>query len=422
MKKACRRTVSAVLTLICLFSIMFFSCDGGFFGSSDDEIIFKTYDANSWRDTGNLYANRGRSVFRAPDDPSTENYTYKITLSRGNRSFSKSFGGGTVVVMENIPVGSWKITCRAYKSDGSLEYMGSVDAEVVANETTSATVELWKCPVVTFMDDGNVIASQTVEFGATVTKPKTPTKEGFTFVGWYKGTDTAETEFDFSTEINESITLYARWEEEAGLPSDDYIKIDLSPYAEQVSVCDYIHIYRKEEGTEDWKTVMFYSANNGYKLDPNVVLTDYYTKKGTTYSYKFGSTDLGTYTAKDGLGEITIDYGHATYNEDAKALEFDKLPSYSPELTGSGGLEFQIRYMVGSITVYFDMRDIKDGNRIYLKDALNAETAVGQEISPFCAWVQRNQNITEHCRLCWRAEPRLQGTNYYPTFTVPELE
>ena len=132
MEKACRRTVSAVLTLICLFSIMFFSCDGGFFGSSDDEIIFKTYDAKSWRDTGNLYANRGRSVFRAPDDPSTENYTYKITLSRGNRSFSKSFGGGTVVVMENIPVGSWKITCRAYKSDGSLEYMGSVDAEVVA--------------------------------------------------------------------------------------------------------------------------------------------------------------------------------------------------------------------------------------------------------------------------------------------------
>ena len=322
--------------------------------------------------------------------------------------------------MENIPVGSWMITCRAYKSDGSLEYMGSVDADVVANETTPATVELWKCPIVTFMDDGTVIASQSVEFGATVTKPKTPTKEGFTFVGWYKGTDTAETEFDFSTEINESITLYAKWEEESGLPSDDYIKIDLSPYAEQVSDCNYIHIYRKEEGTDDWKTVMFYSANNGYKLDPNVVLTDYYTKKGTTYSYKFGSTDLGTYTAKDGLGEITIDYGHATYNEDAKALEFDKLPSYSPDLTGKGNLSFQIRYMVGSITVYFDMRNIKDGNRIYLKDAQNAETAVGQEISPFCAWLQLNQAITEHCSLCWRAEPRLQGTNYYPTFTVPE--
>ncbi|MBQ5383043.1 MAG: hypothetical protein IIU46_01170, partial [Treponema sp.] len=133
MKKACRRTVSAVLTLVCLFSIMFFSCDGGFYASSDDEIIFKTYDANSWRDTGNLYANRGRSVFRAPSDPSTESYTYKITLSRGKQSFSKSFGGGTVVVMENIPVGSWMITCRAYKSDGSLEYMGSVDADVVAN-------------------------------------------------------------------------------------------------------------------------------------------------------------------------------------------------------------------------------------------------------------------------------------------------
>ena len=222
MEKACRRTVSAVLTLICLFSIMFFSCDGGFFGSSDDEIIFKTYDANSWRDTGNLYANRGRSVFRAPDDPSTENYTYKITLSRGNRSFSKSFGGGTVVVMENIPVGSWMITCRAYKSDGSLEYMGSVDVEIVADETTAATVELKKWTAgnttITFKANGGTgdDCTQTVTCGTTVNlNGNTFTREGYAFKGWNTKADGSGTYYpnktSFTATDSNELTLYAQW-------------------------------------------------------------------------------------------------------------------------------------------------------------------------------------------------------------------
>lgn len=60
--------------------------------------------------------------------------------------YTKTVVGGTIVVMDNIPVGTWKITCRAYKSDGHIDYMGSVDVKVVANETTAATVALKKVP------------------------------------------------------------------------------------------------------------------------------------------------------------------------------------------------------------------------------------------------------------------------------------
>ena len=203
------KTFKAIFLLILsIFTFSFFSCDGGLFESPDDGIIIRAYDADSWQDTGILYANRGRSIFRTPNESGSENYTYKINLARGKRVYTKTVGSGTVVVMENIPVGPWKITCRAYRLDGSIEYMGSVDVEIVADETTAATVELRKCPVVKFMDDdGNVIASQTVEFGATVTKPSRPTKDGFVFTGWNKADGS---KFDFNTAINENLTLFAR--------------------------------------------------------------------------------------------------------------------------------------------------------------------------------------------------------------------
>ncbi len=131
--------------ILSAFTFSFFSCDGGLFGSSD-EIIIRAYDADSWTDGGNRYPGMGRSIFRSPSDSGNEAYTYKISLSRGKQIYTKTVGGGTIVVMDNIPVGPWKITCRAYKSDGSIEYMGSVDVKVVANETTAATVALKKVP------------------------------------------------------------------------------------------------------------------------------------------------------------------------------------------------------------------------------------------------------------------------------------
>ncbi|MBQ3016212.1 MAG: InlB B-repeat-containing protein [Clostridia bacterium] len=63
---------------------------------------------------------------------------------------------------------------------------------------------------VTFESDGgSAIAPQTVTFGSKVTKPATPTKEGYNFVAWNK---VDGTKFDFSSMlIDENITLYAEW-------------------------------------------------------------------------------------------------------------------------------------------------------------------------------------------------------------------
>lgn len=58
---------------------------------------------------------------------------------------------------------------------------------------------------VTFSDG---VASQKVEYGATVTVPTDPVKIGYQFVSWQKdGID-----FDFESPVNENITLTAKWE------------------------------------------------------------------------------------------------------------------------------------------------------------------------------------------------------------------
>lgn len=67
---------------------------------------------------------------------------------------------------------------------------------------------------VTFNSNGGsaVTALEIVE-GNKITKPTNPTKEGYTFVGWYK--DSALTQaWNFDTDtVTTNLTLYAKWKE-----------------------------------------------------------------------------------------------------------------------------------------------------------------------------------------------------------------
>ncbi len=82
-------------------------------------------------------------------------------------------------------------------------YSTSVDATPVTSWT------------VTFNSNGgSAVPAQTVVDGGTVIKPTDPTKDGFTFAGWF--TDTGLTKaYNFSTPVTSSFTLYAKWTENA---------------------------------------------------------------------------------------------------------------------------------------------------------------------------------------------------------------
>lgn len=58
---------------------------------------------------------------------------------------------------------------------------------------------------------GSAVASQSIESGELVTEPADPTKEGYTFGGWYSDLSLADA-WDFSTDtVSGNMMLYAKW-------------------------------------------------------------------------------------------------------------------------------------------------------------------------------------------------------------------
>lgn len=55
---------------------------------------------------------------------------------------------------------------------------------------------------------GSSVPSQSIEPGKTASKPITPTKSGYTFLGWYTSN---KKEYNFSSQVNSNITLSALW-------------------------------------------------------------------------------------------------------------------------------------------------------------------------------------------------------------------
>ncbi|MDO5037480.1 MAG: InlB B-repeat-containing protein [Tissierellia bacterium] len=95
----------------------------------------------------------------------------------------------------------------------------SVKATSVADTTKSATATVSvKDPVpqtftVTFeANGGSALSNQTVTENEKATRPDDPTREGFTFVGWFQDQDLT-TPYDFESPVTGDLTLYAKWEE-----------------------------------------------------------------------------------------------------------------------------------------------------------------------------------------------------------------
>ena len=111
-----------------------------------------------------------------------------------------------------------------YDENGKLTYIdaiSSMDLYYVNNElkegislpTKPEEPELY---TVTFMDGSTVYSEATLEEGKTVVEPeKDPTKEGYTFIGWYFNGK----EFDFTTKITENMILTAEWKEIETIPN-----------------------------------------------------------------------------------------------------------------------------------------------------------------------------------------------------------
>ena len=157
----------------------------------------------------------------------TNSYWVKRTSTT---SLWGGFAGNTPVAYNDGKT-NYGYTFRVVANDGyQLDYSnlkvfyneGEVTSTVEVSKGYSwgayVTVDLGKAngtPVVytiTFnSNDGSSVESQNVNAGEKLTEPTpAPTKEGFTFDGWYEDS-TFSKKFDFNTPITDNMTLYANW-------------------------------------------------------------------------------------------------------------------------------------------------------------------------------------------------------------------
>ncbi|MGI6618450.1 MAG: InlB B-repeat-containing protein [Bacillota bacterium] len=82
---------------------------------------------------------------------------------------------------------------------------------VTRDLTVTATYSINTYTVTFDACGGSKVESQTVNYRETATEPEPPTKEGYTFAGWYAD-ENLTILFDFATQITADTTVYAKWE------------------------------------------------------------------------------------------------------------------------------------------------------------------------------------------------------------------
>ncbi len=88
----------------------------------------------------------------------------------------------------------------------------AIETDTISDDSAEEDEEETEETVTVTFDskDGTEVAAVEINKGDTVTKPTDPTREGYTFLGWFKGD--SETAFDFTTPIEADLTLTAKWE------------------------------------------------------------------------------------------------------------------------------------------------------------------------------------------------------------------
>ena len=165
------------------------------------------------------------------------NVTLNITYDAYTVTFNTN--GGSAVAAQTITAGEHVTkpadpTKDGYTFAGWYKDAGLTTPFDFANETINADTTIYakwtqNPPVpptsytVTFnTNGGTAINPQTITAGEHVTKPADPTKDGYTFAGWYKDAGLT-TPFDFATEtINADTTIYAKWTQNPPVPPTSY--------------------------------------------------------------------------------------------------------------------------------------------------------------------------------------------------------
>ena len=142
--------------------------------------------------------------------PSTT-YTVTFDSQGGSTVSSQTVEDGGLVTEPTAPTKEGETFAGWYKESGCTNAWDFTTDTVTANVTLYAKWGINTHTVTFDSQGGSTVSSQTVEESGLVTEPTAPTKEGYTFSGWYKESGCTSA-WDFATDtVTANVTLYAKW-------------------------------------------------------------------------------------------------------------------------------------------------------------------------------------------------------------------
>ena len=234
-----------------------------------------------------------------------------------NNKLTNSDAGGSYITV-TLPAGTYYL----YTPDAEASAVNFYEIKVTYEDGEEYGASEYY--TVTFNKNGgmNDIPSQKVLKGEKCLAPDGPVKDRYKFTGWYRDTD-GTTEFDFSTVLEDNLTLYAGWEED---PDYENLVLDMKdlPQGDYTTSFDY-HGFTLVGASGKALSVASSSANVDGK-DYTQVLKFGGTGAAGNRHIKFTTTKKSTVTivaikgGSDGERKLALNNGSvntssATYSE-----------------------------------------------------------------------------------------------------------
>lgn len=257
--------------------------------------------------------------------------------------------GGTAVTSQTVVEGStaeqpvsptkagytflgWFIGELLFDFDTAIESNTTLIAgweEVVTIETFEVTFDA---------DGGSLVVSQEVASGDKANQPLNPTRNGFTFLGWYL----ADILFDFDTVISTDITLTAKWEEiETTLEVVYEHNFDVDGKTSSFLTFDSVNNVADVYGTYSY---LGYEHTEGYKINSSGTITFTTAQDDLTLILVLGRR---TNLLANGASIVKVGSYTHSFVEQFVVLEINlaTASTYTIERVSSGSQEFGVFFL-----------------------------------------------------------------------------
>jgi uncharacterized repeat protein (TIGR02543 family) len=162
---------------------------------------------------------------------------------------------------------------------------------------------------VDFYNNNSLWESKKVEAGLELgSLPETPSMSGYTFTGWYTGSNGSGTEFTSSTIIKESVRLYAAWSG-GGDPNNLPPSTPTGVTAAALSSSSIQVSWNGASGATGYRVYRSNSPSGSYSMVEAGTSSAYYTDTGlspnTTYYYKVSAYNSAGESAQSSSASAT---------------------------------------------------------------------------------------------------------------------